>query len=783
MYGDTTSVSSNQVELNQFSTNPGSMFRSRRVQWLFAVTTFLSAFLLFQVQLIVSKYILPWFGGSSAVWSTSMLVFQVLLLAGYIYSHLLSQCLPGIAQRRVHLSLLVVVSLFVLALQIHWPSAITPSAAWKPEFSVDPVLRVVLILVASCGLPFFALATTGPLLQHWYAHLGSGERTYKLYSISNLGSLLGLLTFPVLFEPLLPIKVQGLLWSLLFLVFAAGCAACLLEARLHASDECKEESSGGAPEPLVRRPGAYSMWFLLPACASALLLATTNLLCQDVTSVPLLWVLPLSLYLLSFILCFDHPRWYRPSLFHPVFVAGVFLICGALVYETGLLQLLTLPVLLFLACMICHGELVRLKPKVQQLTAFYLTVSAGGVAGGIFVALIAPHIFTFFTEFQIAVGATIVLALACLFQDPESWLFTRNAWLSLAIGIGLILAAFGAGQIWPEVQKLLWSTNFYPLAGVIVLLVAIGAYTFRNASDGVLHRFRFVQVLVFAIAALAIAVLVRSTRPLPGLFFSARNFYGAIRVFNVPRGRMLMHGHTIHGGQFDAPFDREPATYYGRESGIGAVMTNHPHRSAGSGNLRVEIVGLGSGTLAAYGKPGDYFRYYEINPKVLELSTRPQPVFTYLRDSPARVDVALGDARLLMERESFAGEDQKYDVVVVDAFSGDAIPVHLLTREAFETYWQHLNGRNGVIAIHISSRHVNLLPVIQGAADYFGADSLIYYEEGRGPFLSNCWFLLARSPGVLESLGLQAQLPPGIKATPTHLWTDDFSDIITLMKK
>jgi hypothetical protein len=749
---------------------------------LFAGTSFLSAFLLFQVQLIVSKHILPWFGGSAAVWTTSMLVFQVLLLCGYVYSHLVSARLSAVAQTKLHLALLTAVSLLVLTLMFLWPSAITPGASWKPNDSRNPVRDVAVILLMSAGLPFFVLSTTGPLLQRWFARLGVGAKTYKLYSISNLGSLLGLLSFPFLLEPALRMKTQSLIWSLLFFVFVAGCGLCAWEA-VHASEQCnrveepEETGTGVRTSPLI-----YSLWFLLPACASALLLATTNLLCQEVTSVPLLWVLPLSIYLLSFILCFDHPRWYQRSVFHPLLAVGVFLVCAALIYRRPIVLLADLPILLFLVCMICHGELVRLKPEVERLTAFYLAISAGGAVGGVFVAIIAPHIFTFFTEFQLALGAAIVLTLVCLYRDASSWIYESSYWLPAGISAGAIFFPYALGRWWPEISNLLDDVRFYPVAILISFVVVLGAFTFRGSPSTTKRGFRFVQVLVLVVGGLAIFALERSTHPLPDLFLSARNFYGAIRVFNIPHGKMLMHGRTVHGGQFEPPVDKEPSAYYGRRSGIGVVMQNHPKRNVADGSLRVGIVGLGAGTLAAYGRHGDYFRYYEIDPNVIDLSAGPHPVFTYIQDSAAHVDTVLGDARRLLEQESARGQNQMFDVLVVDAFSGDAIPVHLLTREAFETYWQRVDPTNGIIAVHVSSRHINLLPVVQGAAAYFQAASVIRYEEGEGPIMSNCWVLLARTPGVLRMPGLDENLPPDTKPIPPRLWTDDYSDLFRLIK-
>lgn len=754
--------------------NPKS---TRAETLLFASTSFLSAFLLFQMQLIVSKCILPWFGGSAAVWTTSMLVFQVLLLGGYIYSHVISARLSAIAQTRVHLALLLSAFLMVLILSFLWPSAITPGASWKPQAGGDPTRNVVAIIMVSAGLPFFVLSTTGPLLQRWFARLGGGSGTYKLYSISNLGSLLGLLTFPFLLEPTLRMQTQGTLWTILFWGFVAGCGMCAWKAR-KATEET-QTTVNTATEETQTSVLTYAVWFLLAACPSSLLLATTNLLCQEVTSVPLLWVLPLSLYLLSFILCFDNPRWYQRSIFHPLFGVSLFLTCAALIVGDMQTPTILLPVLLFLGCMICHGELARLKPSVKRLTSFYLTIAAGGAAGGIFVGIVAPHLFTFFTEFQLTLTATVILLLVCLFLDPASWIFERDFRFPAVLAGGVILAAYLGGLWLPDVQQLLIRLRFYPIALLIGAMVVLSAYILGRGHSSHARGFRFVQVYVVCIALLALVALDRSTHSLLEPYLSSRNFYGVVRVFRTRRGRMLMHGRTLHGAQLDPPYDREPITYYGKKSGIGIVLQNHPKRSIPGDSLRVGLVGLGAGTLAAYGRPGDYFRYYEINPEVVKLSSGPQPVFTYIRDSPARVDVELGDARILLERELTKGEIQKFDVLVLDAFSGDAVPVHLLTREAFETYWRHLDPDHGIIAVHISSRHINLFPVLEGVIAYFHADSVTDVNTADDPFSTSCWVLLARHPGALNIPGLP---PLAERQIPPRLWTDDYSDIFRLIQ-
>ncbi len=752
---------------------------SRATALLFASTLFVSAFLLFQVQLIVSKYILPWFGGSASVWTTSMLVFQALLLGGYVYSHLVSTRLSKAAQTRLHLAFLSIAFLLLLIAWVLWPSPITPGPSWLPKSGSSPVAAVAATILVAAGFPFLVLSTTGPLLQSWFARLGGGVKTYKLYSVSNLGSLLGLLTFPFLFEPVLHMRTQSYLWCALFVFFLAGCGICAIKALAATGAEPsladKETLPETRPNPLV-----YCLWFLLPACASSLLLATTNLLCQETTTVPLLWVLPLSIYLLTFILCFDHPRWYQRAVFHPLYAVSMLLTCAVLIYARFLLQLALLPILLFVTCMICHGELIRLKPGVKRLTTFYLAISAGGVAGGIFVAVVAPHLFTFFTEFQLTLGVSIVLLLTCLFLDPSSWIFEGDFRLPIFIMSAGLLAIYCAALWLPQIATHLKNIHFYTFALLGTCIVAVGAYLKPEAGTG--SGFRFVQIPALAIAILTLIALGRSTRTPAGLYFSERNFYGTTRVFSDYRGKTLMHGQTLHGAQIAPPYDRGPTLYFGPSSGVGVVLQNHPSRTAGTGKLRVGVVGLGVGTLAVYGQPGDDFRFYEINPSIVKLSTGPNPVFTYLRDSAASVDVVLGDARLLLAEEVARGEKQKFDILILDAFAGDALPVHLLTREAFETYWQLINQANGVIAVNITSRHVNLLPVLQGAAEYFHADSVVKFNKGTGAYFNSCWVLLSRKPGVLNMPGLKQVFPPNAKRLSPQLWTDDYSNVMRLLQ-
>ncbi len=753
----------------------------KRRLWIFAATIFLSAFLLFQVQLIISKYILPWFGGSSAVWTTNILVFQILLLGGYIYSHFVSERLTPRSQGKLHITLLSAAIILIVILSIAWPAAILPGAALRPTGADHPVRDVILITLLATGLPFFVLSTTGPLLQRWFAESGGDVRTYRLYSVSNLGSLLGLLTFPLLLEPLLRLKLQGVLWSVLFAVFCAGSGWCAWNST-HTSPHASKKPSAGPREDDARPPTyPYLLWFLLAACASSLFLATTNQLCQEIISLPLLWVLPLALYLLSFILCFDHPRWYRREIFHPLFAIGIFVLCAAMIYAQRTVQLIVLPLLLFVACMICHGELVRIKPGVRRLTAFYLTVSAGGAFGGMFVAIFAPHLFRFFTEFQLSIAACAILLIVCLFLDEHSWIYSAAFWLPCIIAVGSVATAASIGNWIPTFGALLESTYSYAWAFLAAALLLSGAYI-RRTSPARGRGFRFLQPLVGLITVLVFLCLYASDKPEPGLFLGERNFYGALRVFELQQGgKALFHAHTLHGAQLNPPNDRMPLAYYGPDSGIGILLQNRPLRIGSSGNLRVGIVGLGAGALAAYGRPGDYFRYYEINPQVIDLSRGSHPVFTYVRDSSAKVDMELGDARLLLQQEANRGESQRFDILVLDAFSGDAVPVHLLTKEAFDIYAQHLHDDNAIIALHLSSRHINLLPVVEGLRQYTHTYALIKFTGGSYPFLESLWVFLAKRPEALQVSGLIPALPPDMPQAAPRLWTDDYSDIFRLL--
>lgn len=750
---------------------------ARKNALLYAGTLFLSAFLLFQVELIAGKVLLPWFGGSAAVWTTCLLFFQLLLLAGYAYAHLLSTRLRISAQVIVHFVLLVLAALQVLAVWLFGRGETGFAANWILGVGRHPVIALLTVLLLLIGPPFFVLSSTGPLLQRWLVQMGAGVDVYRFYAVSNIGSLLGLLSFPFLIEPALGVRDQMQLWCLLFGLFVVLSGVGMASLRTMTGQLVSESGVNSGV-----RWQEHSFWFVLAACASGLLLATTNLLCQEVTSLPLLWVAPLALYLLTFILCFDHPRWYNRAIVHPLYAAALILTSLALEARNFRLELLLLPLSLFLSCMVCHGELARRKPAASNLTTFYLTICAGGAAGGLFVAVVAPQIFSFFTELQLLLAASAFLLLAALFIDKESWLYNRKLWLPAAITVGALVTAFVGGRKIGGVSSLLGDFHYYPVVGAAVLLACAGAY----ASPWIIRRPRFnsVQFLAIILSLLVSAILYRSTRPESAIVAATRNFYGAIRVARGPQGAMkLEHGQTTHGYQMPTPNDRVPTTYYGPDSTIGIVLRNHPKRSAGSGNLRVGVIGLGAGTLASYGRPGDYFRFYEINPAIVNVAAGTQAPFTYIRDSSAKVEMETGDARLLLDRELASGHPQNFDVLVLDAFSGDAIPVHLLTKEAFELYFRHL-APDGIIAVHMSSRHVDLEPVLHGIVEEFPEiEGRATFTIEKPPFKSSLWMLLSGRHEMLTIQGLNqiGQYQPS--GEPPVLWTDDHTSVLPLLRR
>lgn len=688
---------------------------------VFLASIFLSAFLLFQIQPMIGKAVLPWFGGTPAVWSTVMLFFQVLLTAGYAYAYWLISHIRRQRQTIVHMALIASAIAILVSLSFIWPSPITPGPGWKPQDISSPVLQVFRLLLVSVGLPYFVLASNGPLMQAWFSRLFP-ERSYaRLYAFSNVGSLLGLLAYPTLIEPILPLHSQGWIWSAGFALF--GLLAGWIAARGREAVSPTQPKAGPVLSPERPSIALTTLWIILSATASLFLLSVTNQITQEVAVIPFFWVLPLTLYLLSFIIAFSGERGYSYNFYAILFVFSTAATLYVMLNATSLhvyWQTLAYCLLLFSACMLCHGELYLLRPSAQHLTMFYLMISIGGAMGGIFVSLIAPLIFYGYWEFFVGLGTTLAILLTILRGRQGVNIPTRTRF---------ILTVFGL---------------------VTAMLAVLGTY-------------------------------------FSGSLYSKRTFYGVIRVHEtVPEGSterayLMSHGITVHGLQFIDPELRQvPTTYYGRDSGVGLAILNHPQYGQGQ---RVGMLGGGGGTLAAYGQPGDVYRLYEINPVVIDLAEGQGGYFSFVADSQADVTMILGDARLSLERELAAGHPQNFDVLVLDTFSSDSIPVHLVTKEAFALYLEHL-ALDGIIAAHITNLHLDLQPVFWQLARYYGLSMarVNYAGDSRGGYTSH-WILLARDPALLEIPAIEENsVDLRGYSTDKNLWTDNYSNLFQILK-
>ena len=676
---------------------------------LAALTIFTSAFLLFLVQPIVAKQILPWFGGSAAVWTTCLVFFQSVLTAGYAYADLVIRRLGPRSQMRVHIALLLV-SLAVLP--------IVPSAWWKPLGTEDPAVRILGLLGATIGLPYFLLSTTSPLVQAWFARSFPGRSPYRLFALSNLASMLALLGYPFLLEPWITTRAQAWAWSIAYAAFVALCTAMAwrqahragVAAPVSVTGDVLPASAAATSPPTLPR---QLLWCALAATGSVLLLAISNHITQNVAAVPLLWIAPLALYLLSFVLCFDATGWYRREIFIGAAAAALGVMAWALAdtrmtHELAL-QLGVFLAGLFIACMFCHGELARLKPAPRYLTRFYLMISLGGATGAALVGIVAPIVLP--AQFELALGLC-ACALLLLWQARDA------PWVLGALGLAASLATAGCG---------IWHVhNFY---------------------DDTIR--------------------------------TARNFYGVLRVQEsgpneISRHRALIHGTIMHGNQYLSPeYRRRPTTYYTATSGVGRVLESlHPRLEP----VKVGVIGLGAGTLAAWGAKGDTYRFYDINPAVVRLA---HEEFTYLSDSDAEIEIALGDARLSLEREP----PQHFDLLVIDAFSSDAIPVHLITVEALDVYRRHMKP-DGVIAFHVTNRFLDLVPVVQALANARGMRSVWVDDDGDDAIASRSdWVLLASGGSVLDQPRVTEVAADIVPHPDWRLWTDDFNNLFQVLKR
>lgn len=695
---------------------------------LYAATAFASAFLLFLVQPLLARYILPWFGGSPGVWTTCLLFFQVLLTAGYGIAHMLARRFSTRRQAAITIGFLLITIVLL---------PITPSKSWVPDDVSAPTWHILKLLLASIGASYLLLSSTSPLLQSWFSHNRPGASPYPLYTVSNLGSLLAIVSYPLLIEPRLGLNLQTRLWSAFYALFAVLCSACALRLWKAGRTRSTEPAPGQGIDASDLQPPRWrvrAVWLSLTALSSTMLMATTNQLCLDVAVIPLLWLLPMGLYLLSFIICFHSRHWYSRTGYGIVLAAALVLTCIALVQGIHLplqIQIFSYCLTLFACCMVLHGELVRLKPGPRHLTSFYLMISAGGAVGGIFVSLIAPHVFKAYLEFHIGIAGTAFLFLLILGRDRQSPLFGgRPLW-----AWGLLSLFFAA------------------------LIAVLGGHA-RSALSGNLTV--------------------------------ERNFFGILRVLEENREdpaehrTVLMHGRIEHGYQFSAEDKRYwPTSYFGPNSGLGIAIRFHPRRlDRETRRLRVGVVGLGAGTIASYGEHGDYFRFYEINPAVVEISDR---YFTYRKESPATVDVVLGDARISMERERSLDQPGQFDVLAIDAFSSDAIPVHLFTRECYETYWYHLK-EDGILALHISSRYFNLSPVIRSLAEQDAVrrpEALLIEDAGSSIQETDAtrWVLVTRNRQFTGTPEVKGAVSPWRPDDARRLmFTDDYSNLFRLLR-
>ncbi|MDF1841713.1 MAG: fused MFS/spermidine synthase [Rubripirellula sp.] len=716
------------------SSKPGA-WRPESIFW-FAATTLLGAFLVFQVQPVVSKCVLPWFGGTPAVWTTCMLFFQLLLCGGYVYAHLLRTYLRPSTQAFTHLALLSIAALTL---------PIEPSDTWKPTGTESPLIHLLWMLTAHVGLPYFVLSSTGPLAQAWLSYHDQSQRVYRLYALSNAGSLAALLSYPFVVEPLLSVSHQSITWSLLFLAFVVtqGWLAIRLlrlgdenprsknslfaaTSENHESQFTAEPIETGQHSPSsagVRLLGRESLWGTrlawlgLPALASTTLLVVTNHICQDIAVIPLLWVLPLSLYLISFIICFDSPHWYQPKL-----IAGLTLIAILTIqlkpFLPGSMRLIaetsSYLTLLFGVCLLCHGEVARLKPNSSLLTQYYMLLSAGGAVGGVVVAILCPVLLS--THLELPICLAVVTALTFL----------------------MFFACKG------------WRQSLYDWSAA--------------------YRLRFAAFVLLIAPLLTVAIT-----PKDEIIASERNFFGVLHVVRDAAGTRLVHGSTIHGMQRFEPNANEPTTYYGRQSGIGLAIASMQRDRA---SLRIGVVGLGCGVLATYGRANDSFDMIEINPSVVDIANEH---FRFLADTPSTVNTHLGDGRLVLERMA----SQKFDLLVLDAFSSDAIPAHLLTREAIRLYQERLTDQ-GVLAVHVSNNHLDLVPLVHRLGNDAKLSSRVIRSEGDQDLGTQhaTWVLLTAidHPLWLDPSMSVAEVASKETISNAPLWTDQYHNVISVLR-
>jgi hypothetical protein len=763
---------------------------------LYVITVFLSAFLLFQVQPLVAKLLLPWFGGTPMVWTICQMFFQIVLLAGYVYGHALTTRGRAWRQYQVHVGVLLAAAAGMAAVAAWSGAPLLAAESMKQSVGDSPGLQLFALLVVTTGLPAFAVSTTGPLLQRWHARTAAPiAGTYRLYAVSNAGSLLGLLSYPFVTERWLTVPQQAWTWAAAFIVFAIGTAIIARRAASQPDSIARADgaSESTAPAPPRLSVASVALWLVLSLVGSMVLLATTSHLSQDVAAVPFLWVLPLALYLITFIICFEHPQWYSRQWMLILASAATIWVASAPIGMSLPLQFVANGLLVFSFCMLCHGELVRGRPGASHLTAFYVVIALGGALGAVLVGVAAPLLLPDVWEFHLVmVAGWLVVALAWWLDRTSPFFASDGRAFALCLALGAFMA----------IRSLIERTSVGQVAWILAnpwTTTAIAVIAPVVAARLLLWRSELARMTYWPRAAILVAFFLafsflqnRVTDDRKGAVYTDRNFYGVVRVVVGKEDdgvafNQLIHGTTLHGVQIDSPGGRNiPTAYYSPSSGLGIAAADLV-RSAGSGgrgtvaNIRFGVVGMGAGTVSTFAKAGDRFRYYEINPEVIAIAQGPEAYFTFIDGSPAAHSIVPGDARQSLERELAAGGPQKFDILTIDAFSGDSIPLHLVTREAFRVYAAHLSGPRSILAVHVTNQYLDLEPVIAANAVDLGFSGVRVDSTGDRPVrVDSTWILLARDPAVFSGLRPNVGRP---LRTDRVVFTDRFSNLFQVLAR
>ena len=752
----------------------------------YAVTIFISAFLLFQVQPMVARFILPWFGGTSLVWTTCMLFFQIVLVLGYSYSHFISQRLVPRRQWIIHSALLIIAALCL---------PIQPDDSWMPVDGSAPTLSILLLLVACIGAPFFILSTTSPLIQSWQSRTHPDKSPYRLFALSNAGSLLALISYPFLIEPYFSLSNQSTIWSVAFVLFALLIG--VLGYKYQKVSPALIQSTSDLGEKVATPPRSITaLWLILPTLASTALLATTNLMTNEVGAVPFLWILPLCLYLISFIICFEHSRWYLRKLYFPLFLVSTVLSCFVL--EAGnaapiIFQVIAYSMVCFSASMCCHGELSLIKPAEYYLTKFYLLVAVGGALGGVFVAIIAPQIFSSIYEYQISLILILIIYLTSIANEnlrhasqPQRKTYARSKFIVLLLIIGSAASGIYIAIFSPDALLAYYHFQIRLLFVCVPLLLAWVAFQSGVGSLVSITKSSlrvFPLHLVFGLVTLSIVITSIDRQFLETTtVMQDRNEYGILTVRDFAKLRTLNNGRTLHGSQsIDPSIPLTPTSYYSASSGLGkSIEFLHASENIALENkISMAAVGLGVGTVCAWLNKNDTIHFYEINPLVVDVAKNH---FSFLDQCKGTVGVTLGDARLQLQYLAASKDKVAYDLIIADAFSSDSIPMHLLTIEAFEIYQSSL-AENGILAIHTSNRFMRLENLVKRMAQEIGMDALLVVDKPEFGSVANSssWVLVTKNQAFIQQLPSEIIDSDWPAERFTAYWTDDFSSIVSVI--